>query len=113
MTVRKQIREGVKRPNGLAVSDIFGYQGTVGSAFSQLAKDGVIFVAKTGKTVRYFDTPERAAAYLASIPKPKKIEKGARAGWGPNDPAHITSETRVTIAPTPPPPTRTNTFSVW
>ncbi len=33
-------------------------------------------------------------------------------GWGPNDPVHITSQTKVTIAPKPPAPTHTCTHDI-
>jgi hypothetical protein len=113
-TILAQVRE----PDGMNAAALNFSRATKYIYTKQLQDEGRIFKARKGNIVRYFDARERGESWAASLPRKPSIysatkRKAVKEGWGRDDPCHITSETRVTIAPTPPAPTRTNTFSPW
>jgi hypothetical protein len=73
---------------------------------------GIAFKAQVGhKTVRWFDTQERADAHVARTPKPPKwgVTITGRPKFDPNAPMVITEHTKYTFAPPPVRSLRTNT----
>ena len=54
-------------------------------------------------------TPPKISTYGRT--KLGRLPSKAKAPWGPDDPDIITRKTKITIAPAPPKPTRTNTWS--
>lgn len=111
------------RPQGVGAKDIAGPRTTSSINLRKLLAEGLLHRAGGHLEVRYFTDPERAKTWhklvtVARAPAARsRVPMGrkttTRAGWGRDDPCVITSETRVTIAPTPPAPTRTNTHSVY
>jgi hypothetical protein len=53
-----------------------------------------------------------AKAVWKRVIKPVRITTAKGPGWGPDDPMHITPETKITIADPPPRSWRTNTYSL-
>ncbi len=81
----------------------------------KMVRFGRLFRSRAGGKARYFTTREAAERYSAPIlvvHSKAKPKAKTRAGWGPDDPAHITPATIYTIAPPPPAMVwRTNTHS--
>lgn len=114
---------------GVAIADINGSRSNVWKRLDNLCKEGRAFKGLLDhKHCKWFDTKEKADHYastkkpryraqkfvLKKDPKPAfVIHKKVRPGWGPDDPCHITSETKVTIAPPLPDPPHTCTHPVW
>ena len=119
MNTRELILAALKSPKGMVPSHLpeASYR-QAGSIIRQLSATGRCFKAAghTKRAKRYFDTPERAAAYRAPvIPKAPKFVRTLRgsAPWSPDAKPRITSETRVTICPAFPQPSRSNTWEVF
>jgi hypothetical protein len=116
-TLTQRVQDALKRPNGVGRSDDFGArQNSVGSAIARLKLQGKAHIAKVGhKTVRWFDTPERAAAYVFNTPKPPKwgVTISGRPKFDPDAPMVITPKTKYTVAPPPPRALYSNTHARW
>lgn len=124
MTLADRLRELARRPQGFTVTEAGGERNSVQAACERMTKTPTrnrIYKAKAGpRDIRYFDTAERASAYVASrlkaLPAADRSQPThTRAWWlGTSDASAepvITSRTRITVAPTPPAPTHTNTHS--
>lgn len=120
--IRQKCIDFAKRPQGVSASELAVPRSTASVNLRKLAAAGILFKAGTHMEMRYFDTQERANSFRAittiarapvarsRVPMGHK-KKPTRAGWGPGDPVVITSETKVTIAPTPPRSLWTNTHA--
>jgi hypothetical protein len=122
MTTRDLCLAGAKRPEGVRAQDIGIPRTTASVNFRKLVAMGLIYAGGTPMEMRYFDNKEAADAFTTRMrvdrapPKRSHVPMGhkarpTKAGWGPDDPARITSKTKVTICPTPVPALYTNTYS--
>lgn len=129
-SLRQHVRDLAARPGGVSYAEVTGFATSqVSSALWRLKTDGEVFAAKIShRNVSYFADPIAAKRYEA-----EHREKGDRNGtpmsytgqhighagkhqraWWPADaPAVITSSTKITIAPPPPTPTKSNTYTEW
>jgi hypothetical protein len=116
-TLSAQILKLVARPGGMGTGDIPGKsKAAVGTRAWDLFRTGLIYRRVLGyRNTRYYATQEAAdaATPLVKAANPTKVPLKLRPGWGPNDPAVITSNTKVTIAPAPVRSLRTNTHQVF
>ncbi len=122
MTPREICLESARRPGGVRAADLPMPRTTAASNFRKLMDAGLVFRAGVHYEIRYFTSKERAQAFGVSVItamadlKCRRVRmtqknRGTRAGWGPDDPARITSKTKVTIVPTPPQALYSNTHS--
>lgn len=123
MTNREICLRAVNTPGGARATELPMERRTASHILCDLAKQGKAFAGGTPKERRYFKTRAEAHAFNPIPERPKIQIKLARAekamsgrskeGWGPDDPMHITKATKVTIAKTPAPALRTNTYPVY
>jgi hypothetical protein len=117
VTLTTQIRQLAARPGGMCSQDVPGRTvRAVTSRAGDMVNRGSLFRRVLGyRNTRYYATQEAADAAISGVKltSPKKVPLKLRPGWGPNDPARITSETKVTIAPQPVRSLRTNTYPVF
>lgn len=135
ISLREHVVRLAARPEGVAVQEVTGFAAQqVRCACWALVTAGRVFGAKKGKrNVRYF-ADEAAAARLEremrrdgdagrseGFAAPTNTAKtpttgGARqmkAWWPADAPMVITEHTRITVAPSPGQPVRTNTYTEW
>lgn len=94
------------RPDGVNAAEMGINSDAASKAFHYLQTAGMLFRGALGnRTVRYFTTQAAADRYVAAnfvAHVAKQAPKSSRAGWGPDDPAVITPQTKFTYAPSPP-----------
>ncbi len=121
MTPRELCLEAAKRPEGVRAADLPMPRTTAASNFRKLMDAGLVYRAGVHYEIRYFDNKERAQAFGVSVItamadlKCRRVRmtqknRGTRAGWGPDDPAHETSKTKKTVIKTPPQALYSNTY---
>lgn len=114
MTTTERVRLALRGPQGVGRRDFADIaHNSIGSALTRLQAKGEAFPAKVGhKTVRWFETKERADAYVAITPKPPKwgVTIHRRPKFDPDAPMVTTDKTIYTFAPKPVRCLRTNTF---
>ncbi len=110
------VLELASRPGGMHSTDMAS--GWTASAIRRCVDRGRLFPARLNgnQNVRYFTTEAEAQRALAEYrkPLPKVALRIHQApGWGRDDPMTITPQTKYTRCPSPPAPTRSNTYAVW
>lgn len=114
-----RLLELADRPDGVAYKDLPEYSANNVRIHAQrLVKEGkLIRAAANLLTVRYFLSQSAADAWVRSRQDPAKAR--TRATWTPDTPPYLPTDSagkplwRLTVAPTPPAATRTNTYSQW
>lgn len=128
-TIRQYVQLLASRDTGVSVSEVSGYTAKqVRAAIWLLKQAGAVHVAKLShRNVRYFTDKQAAQAYerrhrqAASHAqavnhtgkKITMIHKSQRAWWPADAPMVFTDATKITVAPSPPTPARTNTHNEW
>lgn len=102
---------------GFAVSEVSGYspEQVRRSAEALVAAGQIVRAKLSARRVRYFANEKLAAAYSSSRTSKSRSQSSggprSKAPWRPEDPAIITPQTKIYIAPPPPSDVyRTNTY---
>ena len=130
MTLRDRIRGLL--PQGFAIKDLPNPRNTLHRNVQALVDAGEAFKGGEHAGVKWFDTREKAAAYVppkpapivrsipmqhrAAIPKdapPFVVKAKTRAGWEPDAPMVVTATTKFTVGPSFRDPPHTTTHNVW
>lgn len=116
--IRAALLEGCKAPSGTSTPEITSAHGfddeMVASVAWRAEKKGLVHRAKIShRVVRWFDTAERAAAYVTSSRRKPVIGPRTKAPWGHDAPMVIPPGVKVQRIPTPPAALWTNTHARW
>ena len=128
-TIRDYVQLLASRDTGVSVSEVNGYTAKqVRTAIWVLKQAGAVHVARLShRSVRYFTDKQVAQAYERkhraatsgghSVNRAGKkitmIHRSQRAWWPADAPMVFTDATRITVAPPPPDPAFSNTYSDW
>jgi len=128
-TIREYVQLLASRATGVSVSEVSGYTAKqVRCAIWTLKIAGAVHVAKLShRSVRYFTDKQVALAYERKHrqatsgghavnhvgKKITMIHKSQRAWWDAQAPMVFTDATKITVAPPPPDPVRSNTYTEW
>jgi hypothetical protein len=128
-TIREYVQLLASRDTGVSVSEVSGYTAKqVRTAIWVLKQAGAVHVAKLShRSVRYFTDKQVAQAYERRHrqatsgghavnhvgKKITMIHKSQRAWWDAEVPMVFTDATKITVAPPPPDPVRSNTYTEW
>jgi hypothetical protein len=117
--IRDEILVLASRKQGFRAVDIGATHTAkaVWKSAKQLVAEGLLHRVRISyKHVLHFTDLRHADAVRNSVRctviKPVRITTAKGPGWGPDDPMHITPETKITIADPPPRSWRTNTYSL-
>jgi hypothetical protein len=128
-TIRDYVQLLASRDGGVSVSEVSGYTAKqVRAAIWVLKQAGAVHTAKLShRSVRYFTDKNVAQACEAKnrratatdrpvshVGKRNTVTHKSQRAWWPEDaPMVFTDATKITIAPSPPTPARTNTHNEW